>query len=210
MKKAFTLVELMIALTILIIMAAMLVGILNPTALINKAQDAQRKKDLNRIKISFEDYYNDKGCYPKKEIVERMMSKSNCESSIFKPWLNIWPCDPDRRPYEVQIGYEDDCPKWYKIFTSLENKSDIDILPNLQGNIWIGMTGVNYGISSGNISISEDTAIKDPYCIGLGNCYYYPSPNMCNKADYGCSGANCFLGECSDRCHTNCCGVGCN
>ena len=63
-RKGFTLIELMVVVTILAIMSMILVGIINPIALVNRGRDARRKKDLARIKTAFEEYYNDKGCYP--------------------------------------------------------------------------------------------------------------------------------------------------
>jgi len=66
-KKGFTLVELLIVMAILLMMATMMVGTLNSVGIFNKARDARRKKDIGRIKIAFEDYYNDKGCYKSDE-----------------------------------------------------------------------------------------------------------------------------------------------
>jgi prepilin-type N-terminal cleavage/methylation domain-containing protein len=212
-KKGLTLVEILIVMAIILLLIAVAVGGLDPIGIMNRARDAQRKKDLNRIKISFEDYFNDKGCYPSKAKVEELNLVSSCDSNVvFRPWMARWPCDPNDKPYLIEVGYDDDCPKWYKILTSLENKTDKDILEEwkLNGNLWIGTTDINYGVSSGNVTIEEIMAEKDPYCKNLGGCYYYPAPNMCNKTTAGCSGWNCYLGECSIRCHVDCCGVGCD
>lgn len=212
MKKGFTLVELIIVIAILILLIAAAIGGIDPIGIINKARDAQRKKDINRIKISFEDYFNDKGCYPDQTTVDKLNQQSNCSSKIFRPWMATWPCDPNGIPYTIQAGYDEKCPKWFKILTSLENKSDKDIVRDwkITGNLFVGTTDINYGVSSGNISLEEITGFKDPHCVSLGECYYYPEANKCNKTMDGCSGANCYLGECSDRCRVSCCGKGCN
>ncbi|MFA6007209.1 MAG: type II secretion system protein [Candidatus Shapirobacteria bacterium] len=209
-----TLVELIIVIGILAVMVSVMAGILNPIALVNKARDVQRKKDLGRIKIAFEDYYNDKGCYPDQTLVAELMAKSVCKNYNFVdfPWLKPWPCDPSGTPYQILVGYDDKCPKWYKVLTSLENKTDKDIVLGLGETTVFGVanTEVNYGISSGNITTNQDMAKNDPHCVSLGNCYYYPASNMCNKIDRGCAGNNCYLGECSLQCKVSCCGIGCN
>lgn len=214
-KKAFTLVELLIVISILSIMVTILVGILNPIAMVNKGRDARRKKDLNRIRVAFEEYFNDKGCYPSQALADKLMIASNCNNSNFLdfPWLKPWPCDPTGRPYQILVDYTN-CPKWFKVMAVLENKTDKDILPGweLGGNMSAGFTGVNYGVSSGNISPGDFTGTDDPYCVGWGQCYEYTVGGaMCNKANdgSGCIGSNCYLGECSIRCKVSCCGSGC-
>lgn len=211
-KKGISLVEVVVVVAILLVLIAAAIGGIDPIGIFNKARDAQRKKDLNRIRIAFEDYYNDKDCYPVQELVTQLNLKTSCGTDVFSPWLKSWPCDPDGQPYYIYVGYDDDCPKWFKILTSLENKNDPEIPADwaLNGNLWIGTSDVNYGISSSNISIFDIMGTKDPYCLNLGNCYYYPEVNKCNKTTSGCSGANCYIGECSERCHVECCGAGCN
>ncbi|HBP50944.1 MAG: Type II secretion system protein G [Candidatus Shapirobacteria bacterium GW2011_GWE1_38_10] len=213
-KSGITLVEILIVMAIILLLIAVAIGALNPIGIMNRARDAQVKKDLNRIRISFEDYYNDKGCYPNREKIEELALGSNCDSKVvFRPWMASWPCDPNDKPYQVLIGYDENCPKWFKILASLENKTDKEISYELvtEGTLAVGSTAYNYGVSSGNITIEEITGLKDPYCGNLGSCYYYPAPNMCNKTDSsGCSGTNCYLGECSVRCHVSCCGPGCD
>lgn len=208
-KKGFTLVELIIAMAILSLMVVILVGILNPVALFKKARDTQRKKDLRRISISFEDYFNDKGCYPDEATVGQLMSKINCGSSIvFRPWLKPWVCDPNGSPYEILIGYDLSCPKWFKVLAVLENKSDKDIISNF--DVGLGTTEVNFGVSSGNISVDELTGEKDPHCLNGSGCYYYDKDGFCNSIGGGCEGSNCYREECSSRCKVSCCGVGCD
>jgi len=131
-KKAFTLVELLIVIAILLIMIVILIGILNPIALVNRAKDSRRKKDLGRIRVAFEEYFNDKGCYPNdlhpESWLTNLMSPGNCgSSSVFGKWLRPWPCDPNGDPYEILTGYDDKCPKWFKILATLENKKDSSI-----------------------------------------------------------------------------------
>lgn len=210
-KSGVTLVEILVVMAIIVLLAMAMVGGVDPIGLVNKARDAQRKKDVNRIKVAFEEYYNDKGCYPDSETISLLTASANCGSKVFSPWLSTWPCDPNKIPYTIMTGYDNKCPKWYKILTSLENKNDKDIFADLTeiNNIGTGATDLNYGVSSGNISVSEETAKNDPYCVNLGNCYYYPEANKCNRISVGCAGSNCYLGECSNKCKVSCCGRGC-
>ena len=63
-QSGFTLVELLIVMTILVIFAVILIGIIKPNTLIGKANDSRRKSDLNKIRTAFEEFFNDKGRYP--------------------------------------------------------------------------------------------------------------------------------------------------
>ncbi len=219
-KSGFTLVELIIVVTIMLILAIIAVGIFNSTGVFNKARDAQRKKDLGRIKVAFEEYFNDKGCYPNQAIIDSLGLASNCNKGIFSPWLSNWPCDPNKKPYTIVV--EDprfsSCNKWYKVLTNLENKSDAAIplgwtyLPSyiVGGSITAEM--VNYGVSSSNINWFDVS--QDPECALYGGCYYKPDPqdqpNVCNSAGTGCVGPNCYVGICKASCVVSCCGAGCN
>ena len=77
-KNGFTLVELLIVTTIAVVLAMTMIGILNPAALTGKAKDSRRKEDLNKIKIAFEEYFNDKGKFPDGALLNDL--KTNCES----------------------------------------------------------------------------------------------------------------------------------
>jgi prepilin-type N-terminal cleavage/methylation domain-containing protein len=169
MKKGFTLVELVIVITIIAIMAVMLIGNLNPVMLVGRANDAKRKKDMGRIRVAFEEYFSDRGCYPSQTNLDATINVvSNCNGGAF-PWLGTWPCDPDGRvPYPIYVE-PGDCPHWFTIYTNLQNKTDSDIPPNWynqsmaysvgSGNLSIQQT--NYGISSPNIIWYEMTMAEE-------------------------------------------------
>jgi len=203
--KGFTLVEILVVMAILLIMIAILIGILNPIALVNKAQDSQRKKDLNRIRVAFEEYFNDKGCYPNEILRLQLIDRENCgKSSVFEKWLSPWPCDPNGNPYQVLTGYDDTCPKWFKIFATLENKKD----PNIN-IVAVAENDSNYAVSSGNITPGGYLGDDNPDCSKT-NCYVIPvgSPGGCGqKTIGGCEGPNCYKdNQCTPRCQVS----GCN
>ena len=201
-KKAFTLVEILVVMAILLIMIFILIGILNPIALVNKARDSRRKKDLSRIRVAFEEYYNDKGCYPPDPLKGDLSKDENCgSSSVFGKWLRPWPCDPNGKHYEVLTGYDDNCPKWFKILTTLENKKDADI--NITA---LTENDSNYAISSGNITPGGYLGDNNPGCEDL--CYSVSS-GICNDIDH-CDGPNCYSHTgCNVDCRVTCCGPAC-
>jgi prepilin-type N-terminal cleavage/methylation domain-containing protein len=217
MKRGFTLIELLIVIAILAIMTMIMVGILNPIALMGKANDARRKKDLGRIKVAFEEYFNDNGCYP----TDAVISGLTCDGSGFASWgVNSWPCDPSTRlPYYIFVGPDASCPSWYKILTNLDNKTDSQIpidwyTPENSGYRFgdglVNNSQVNFGVSSPNVSWFDHEL--DPGCIngsGVNRCYGYHAGtgffplnpadreynNAYTKQDLRCLVACCFNGS---------------
>lgn len=224
-KNGFTLVELLIVVAIIIIMAIIMIGSINPIFQKNKANDAQRKKDLARIKVAFEEYYNDMGCYPKEvEWGEKLRNKQNCSSTIF-PWLTPWPCDPLGEPYAIQFDEVSKCPAWYKVTARLDNKSDSDIPAAVKANsinpsfpeVPVMGIKVNYGVSSTNINwydIKPASKCWVPNQPNMANCYFKGSDGMCQSSTVGnpnsghsaCSGSNCFANPgCNAECQVTTC-----
>jgi prepilin-type N-terminal cleavage/methylation domain-containing protein len=197
-EKGFTLVELLIVIAIIAILATILVGIINPIALVGKARDAERKRDLDLIKKTFEEYYNDNENYPLD--VASWNNEGNCNKNLvdeFK-YLYPWPCDPDGQPYYVLVS---DDGSSFKIFTNLENKNDKAILNGwyeyesyqLEGEYTVD--DVNYGVSSSNVSWYDYEMGDD--CPG--GCYQQTGLNFCDPVgsnnEEGCvpsSGDNCW------------------
>ena len=156
---AFTLVEVLIVMGMVAFLAMMVIANLNPIALFDKARDAERKKDLSRVKTAFEEFYNDHGSYVNASgiykngkvtnyKVENLNSGINCNKSIFGPYLNSWPCDPKGVPYSItrdplNNGKENN----YMVCTMLENIVDKDIPPSKR-NI---KNVINYCVSSENV-----------------------------------------------------------
>lgn len=210
MRKAITLVEMLIVLAIIVIMAIILIGIIKPTAMMDKAFDAQEKKDLGRMKVAFEEYFNDNGCYPNQVKLAELMDKNNCYSStVLTPWMNKWPCDHEGNPFVIQIGNDISCPKWFKILTKLRNDQDRDIPRTWTVGDPLGSgekITVNYGVTSTNIGLVDE--IIDNDCVMAGGCYYRDNDGDCQSlGGSSCpSPLNCFLGYCRDECRVSLCG----
>lgn len=115
MKRGFTLVEMLIVIAIFAAVSVILLALINPWAQLNKANDARRKSDLAIIQKALEDFYNDKGCYPRTDEICYDAGQYVCDSSgnktakrmichicgkigtpnAIKPYINNLPCDPE-------------------------------------------------------------------------------------------------------------------
>ncbi|MDP1722085.1 MAG: type II secretion system protein [Candidatus Gottesmanbacteria bacterium] len=143
-SHGFTLVELMIAVSII----ALILGVIfiNWRVQINRGQDVLRKKHLTDIKRAFEEYFNDKGCYPSATVL------STCNGTALQPYLAAIPCDPvSKLPYKYVPVNDANLCSGYRVFTSLRDTSDADIgKQGCNGVTGCGFgVGFNYGISSG-------------------------------------------------------------
>ncbi len=127
LRSAFTLMEILIVVAIIAVIGTIVMLLINPWRQIDKAKDAKRKQDLHVMQTAFEDYYNDKGCYPTVEhvcydaganvcAVSKTVTSKLCHIcgteptpplySELKKYLPQIPCDPDHPSkdylYEVQ------------------------------------------------------------------------------------------------------------
>lgn len=164
-----TLVELVIVVSI--IMAIILIAISFFRGQIFKGNDAERKSDLMRIKIALEEYEKDNDCYPLPQFV-------TCNPGTgLTPYLNKIACDPVTHASYFYEYENDSCPKWYRIYTKLDNVSD----PSFKG--WVGPNsafnyvtsssnapGVTYSESQGGVSGGETGASGDFYGCKSGVC----------------------------------------
>lgn len=62
--KGFTLVELLIAISLIGILTGVLLAVLNPRGIQAKARDSQRISDLSKVKVALENYFADNRSYP--------------------------------------------------------------------------------------------------------------------------------------------------
>ena len=199
-KNGFTLVELLVGMSILIMLIAITVGTINPKALTDKANDSNQKSDLNKLRTAFEEYQNDKGGYPSYEKIDEWNVASNCGKAIpeINSYVKQWPCDPTGIPYIILVG-----DNWFKVVTNLMNKKDSDIPENWyadDGTLYktlFDKNEVNYGVSSSNVLWYEGN-VPSSSC---GKVCLKLSTDGCNDAvGIGCSAPDsCYLGTCSLR-----------
>ena len=176
--EGFTLIEVLIVVAILAILT--IAVIMSLTGNRDKAADAKMKSDLDRLKIAFEDYYNDHNCYPP---AAWFASSSDCNSGNLRPYLNAIPCDPKTGlPYKLETDVSG-CG-WYKLYGKTTSTPD----SYCTGGVCYG-----YIVSSSNIATTfsptpspsssiapSPTPSPSPsgsnlyyYCSSLNNCSSY-------------------------------------
>jgi prepilin-type N-terminal cleavage/methylation domain-containing protein len=141
-NNAFTLVELLITLSIVVILAVVAMLYLRGQAF--KGNDARRKADIERIKVAVEEYEKDHDCYP---------LYVNCgvvQDQPIYPYLNDVPCDPVTNSSYTYDFPDNACPAWYRFFSDLEFDKDPDAMPGIGPN-----NAYNYVSGSPNAPISE-------------------------------------------------------
>ncbi|MBW7960150.1 type II secretion system protein [Patescibacteria group bacterium] len=215
MKNAFTLTELLIVISIVILLAIIALVAFNPKTQIDKAKDSKRKQELTQLSKVIEDYYNDKGCYPLPENIcyNSSVGQATCNicgndpnSPDFDPYLPSLPCDPQHP--RVKYLYETDgkdCPSWYRVYTNLSYRSDPEIA-QLGCSSGCGPEenrSYNYGVSSPNTKLQTSLnacltygSCAD-YCLSIGKTCSgtvayesYSDPDCRNQLGI-CSGPNC-------------------
>lgn len=195
-NSGFTLMELLIIVALIAVIATTVLILLNPMQQINKAKDSQRKHDMDVLRKTFEDYYNDKSCYPKpNEVCYNAKSQYAPSEAIicnicgnesaplnfsnFSPYLPKLPCDPEspRKEFLYQV---DDlvCPKWFRVYSKLNVKDDQAINDLACSGEACGpkpVYGYNFGVTSPNIDLERASAFycyaREKACNGCGLSY---------------------------------------
>lgn len=179
-RSGFTLIELLITIAIVAVLAVVFLFLARTQ--MNRARDADRKSDLEKIKIVFEDYYNDNSCYPPETIL------NNCEGDELQPYLDKIPCDPSTKdPYLYQPVPGAEC-SGYRLYAQLAATDDPAIARvGCSGPDGCGVgSGYNYGISSGvplgggTPPVSSPTPSSSPSPAS-------PSPSASPTSFYACS-----------------------
>lgn len=201
-KHGFTLIEVLIVVAILALLTLIAIVSLNGSR--DKADDGVVKADLDRLKIAFEDYYNDQNCYPPLEWFDEA---SDCGSDHLKPYLNSLPCN--RRtglPYPLRKDATG-CT-WFKLFGTITNSSDTRYFPFYDTDYTLLGT---YAVSSSNIDVypltgpvnSPDPEANYSYCLSINDCNpFNPTEQICSPYfinDYSCGGGCTSAGSCTPR-----------
>ena len=190
-KTGFTIIELVIVIAILGIL--LIISMMSWRRQLDKARDADRKTDLQRLGIAFEDYYNDHECYPGPAILAGPIDG-------LKPYLDKIPRDPiTQAPYYLQHS---DCVS-YRILTSLDNTAD-PVIDHLNCSPDCGFPGAgaesNFGVSSTNIPVSDNPT---PLPSASPEIHYYACDETSNCTFRGTAIPAC------DYYWTDSCPLGC-
>lgn len=197
-KTGFTLIEVLIVVTIVSILT--IIGIISVRKDVNKARDADRKQDLQRLSVAFEDYYNDHDCYPEMTIL------NNC-GDAFDQYLSSIPCDPiTTEPYIYETESQDlNCPQDFKILAKLTYEQDpiINSL-NCSGPIQCGYEpGYNYGVTSTNVTVANPATNPAPSASPNPINHYYAWDETCGCTYRGTNPPPCtdyWINSCQEAC----------
>ncbi len=205
-QKGMSTIEILVIVAILLILMLALYRTLGRD--VDKARDADRKQDLKEIKVAFENYYNDKGCYPPEGALD------TCGDTALAPYLPQVPCDKLGHSYlylPVANAQGASCGG-YRILTKLSILKDPMIVqvgcPNGCGGIPVGIAdpnSYNYGIAEGvplDQSLTSPIPTVDPGSCTSGTCFccnnppancnvYDGPPGVCNGSAYS-SNAECI------------------
>lgn len=170
-QSGFTLVELIVVISIVGIMGGMLIAVLNPIAQLQKSADAKRKSDLSQISKALEAYYSDHGKYPgTNDSYELVVLPAGSNDPIALSWGSAWEPYMDVLPKDATASrkYIYYAPttgsgafQSYYLYASLE-RGTLDPqactgatgCPNVPSNVTCGgeTDFCNYGVTSPNVS----------------------------------------------------------
>jgi len=195
--KGYTLVEILLVATILVVLGLALLFGINPLQQIFKGYDARRRADLNKIKVALESYYSDHECYPQFPL-EGTNPTYTCGSDILNPYLEAMPCDPNtKKPYTIYlVPANSTCPQQYSVYAqvySFFDKNANDIV-NCSDTIAVYSSGMSLGDI--NYGCSNIMPCKERYgCIN----------GTCQKVSDNYESAPCSTAYCTNRCgNVNC------
>lgn len=114
-KKSFTLIEILVVITILGILISLITG--NFLVSLKKGRDARRKADLENIQKALEMYYEDKRTYPPSITFKTQLK----DDSSGKVYMQIIPDDPNSNQHYYYSSSEGS----YKLYACLENNQQI-------------------------------------------------------------------------------------
>lgn len=176
-KNGFSMIEVLTVTAILAVL--MIIAITQLPKQLEKAKDSRRKSDLQKVKIAFENWHNDEGCYPPDTILD------NCGGTELEPYLKIIPCDPGTEQsyiyYPEEAPTEPDCPQNYRVWADLYKTDDPQSVELNCGDIYgcglysiesirtgLGLEAIeyNYGVSEG-VPVSAggiNTNLTEGYC----------------------------------------------
>ena len=159
LKLGFTLVELLVVMSIISVLATLAVG--SYMSAQTKGRDSRRKQDIYQITNALELYNNDYSAYP----ASTGDKIAGCPTTTSTPcswgegsftdgqtvYMKQVPADPSSR-YEYRYEVSSDQQK-YKIFAKIENLQDPDIFANLIQ--LCGAANCNFGVTSPNTALTE-------------------------------------------------------
>jgi general secretion pathway protein G len=161
-RQGFTLIELLLVIAILGIITVM--GFASYTTSLQRGRDSKRKNDIRQVGNALELYFADKERYPV-GTVDGAITGANW-GSAFTDGTTIYMAQLPKDPISTQQFYYVSDGTYYQIYTRLENTKDGDIphngtTPETYSNTNCGTIECNYGVSSTNVTVTQDHAIHE-------------------------------------------------
>jgi type II secretion system protein G len=165
-SDGFTLVEIIVVVSLLGIIAATILVGLNPIAQLQKSNDAHRKSDLESLQRALELYYQDNGNYPTSSANFQIMNGATSLSwgNSWQPYMTILPKDPTITNSYVYYSPPSSNGQTYYLYANLQRgANDPQTCNNGDACTSIGSGAgfptanacggtCNYGVSSTNVS----------------------------------------------------------
>jgi prepilin-type N-terminal cleavage/methylation domain-containing protein len=179
----FTLVELLVVVSLILILAMFL--FMAYQGQIDKARDARRKSDLDKLKIALENYASDYSCYPDEADVV-------CNSVALAPYIDKVPCDPSNETDSYK--YVRPSCSGFVVFALLNKESD-PVIAEKSCLFGCGPSySYNYYVASQNLVAGVDFEAVDSEGDVPGE-----TP-MIGECDFGGGKFGCFANVCSNCC----------
>lgn len=142
MKKGYTLIELVVAMTIIALLFT--VGVVSYTKANERSRNAKRKNDIEQIRSALEMYRVDKGSYPDLACsapCSTWSSASALSSLLIPDFMPSIPADPGTGDYQY-LPTDGTGVKFYGycLSTALESENPDDTCPPKSGD--------NYGVKN--------------------------------------------------------------
>ena len=132
-KKGFTLIELIVSVTIIAVLTA--IAVVNFGGTNKKARDGRRMSDLEKVRVALEIYRQEKGTYP-------LSGGGSVPASLVPNYMQATPLDPKTgfSYYYIGSGYS------YTLDAQMENLGSTNF--NTGGNNCGGPLNCNYRVIS--------------------------------------------------------------
>ena len=184
-SSGFTLYEILLVMAILAIL--LIAALFGWRVQIAKARDAQRKSQMHNLRIAFQTYRDDNGCYPPEaEVV--------CGSISLAPYLPEMPCDPvNEDPYIFK--YVLDSCKTYHLYTKLEWELDTEINSSGCPDGCGPNNAYNYYVTDSDTAgaPTQDQSVEPTCGTTVKSCI----PNVCSEC---CPGSGYRCNDLGTRC----------
>jgi len=128
-NTGFTLIEILVTLTILAALATGMVLTLNPKEQIDKAENASRINNLKEIKNAIQLYYDDNKCYPSQNSsLTQALRDGGTWQEDGVIYMQRVPKENDAQSI-VYLTDSNACPQWNVVFSKLANEPEAQTCP---------------------------------------------------------------------------------